>query len=203
MTDITPYDVIPADAAVPEPARPRLLLLATALTSGGLLVGYASLLGHYLSRRASVIATGERWLPDGVDIPLTQPNFMMLTLAMSTVSMLWALSAVRHDDRANAYPAFGITLVFGFSQIIQTAFLLDILEMPIAGSERAALIFTLVGVQLVVMAVAMGYVALVALRTLGGGCSARDFEGVLAATVFWFVAVGLYSALWYAVYITK
>ena len=203
MTDITPYDVIPVDVVAAEPARPRLHLVATALTSGALLVGYASLLGFYLSRRAAVIATGERWLPEGVDIPLTQPNFMMLTLVMSLVTILWALSSVRRDDRANAYLAYGLTLVFGFAQIMQTAFLLTIIEMPIAGSEPAALIYTLVGAQLVVIGIAMGYVALTALRTIGGGYSAADVEGVVATTVFWFVAVGIYLALWYAVYITK
>lgn len=203
MTDITPYDAIPADVPRAEPARPRLHLLATALVSGSLLVGYVALLGHYLSRRSTVIASGERWLPEGVDIPLTQPNFMMLTMVLSLVSVLWVLSSVRRDDTANAILAYGLTLMFGFAQMAQTAFLLTLMEMPIAGSEQAALIYTLVGVQLVVLGLAMGYLVIVALRTLGGDYSSRDHEGVLAATVFWYVAVGIYLALWYAVYIIK
>jgi heme/copper-type cytochrome/quinol oxidase subunit 3 len=203
MTDITPYDAIPDDVGRAEPARPQLLLMATALTSAAVAVGYAGLLGFYLSRRAEVVAAGERWLPEGVDIPLTQPNFMLLTLAMSVISMLWAVSAVRNDDQANSYIAFGLTLVFGFTQIVQTAYLLTLMEMPAAGSEQAALIYTLIGIQLVLTGIAMGYVALIALRTLGGGYSARDYEGVLSAAVFWIVTVGVFAALWYAVYITK
>jgi heme/copper-type cytochrome/quinol oxidase subunit 3 len=202
MTDITTYDAIPADAAPGEPARPRLLLVGTSLASAGIVLGYAGLMGYYLSARAAVIASGERWLPEGVNIPLTQPNFMMFTLALSVVTVLWATQAVRADDRPNAFIAFGLTLMFGFAQIVQTSYLLTLVEMP-GASEPAALIYSLVGIQLVLIGLAMGYVAVMALRTIGGGYSARDYEGVVSAAIFWIMSVGVYAALWYAVYITK
>ena len=203
MTDITPYDAIPLDVVESEPARPRLLLLGTSLVCASVLVGYAALIGFYLSERAAVLAAGEQWLPDGVVIPLTQPNFMLLTMTFSVVSMLWAVAAIRADDRANALIAFGLTLVFGISQIAQTAYLLSIMEMVAAESYQAVLIFSLVGIQLALLAVAMGYVVVMAIRTLGGGFSAKDYEGVLSAAVFWIMTVGVYTTLWYAVYITK
>lgn len=203
MTEITPYDAVPLDVSASEPARPRLLLMGTALACAAVAVGYAGMLGFYLSERAAVLANGQVWLPDGVVIPLTQPNYMMLSLAFSVVSMLWAVSAIRHDDRSNALIAFGLTLVFGFSQIAQTAYLLTIMEMVAASSERAVLIYSLIGAQLVLIGLAMGYVVTTAIRTLGGGYSARDYEGVLSATMVWITAVGIYAALWYAVYITK
>ena len=203
MTDITPYDAIPVEVEGGEPVRPRLLLLATSLVSAAVVMGYAGLLGFYISERAAVIATGERWLPDGVVIPLTQPNFMMLSLSFSVFSMLWAVSAIRKDDRANALIAFALTLVFGFSQIAQTAYLLTLMEMAAAESMQAVLIYSLIGIQLGLMGAAMGYLVVMALRTLGGGYSARDYEGVLSAAIFWITTVGVYTALWYAVYITK
>ena len=125
MTDITPYDAVPLDVGPSEPARPRLLLLGTALVCASVLVGYGSLVGHYLSERAAVVAAGQAWLPGGVKIPLTQPNFMMLTLVFSVVSVLWAVDAAKANDRANALIAFGLTLLFGFAQIVQTGFLLS------------------------------------------------------------------------------
>jgi heme/copper-type cytochrome/quinol oxidase subunit 3 len=205
MTDITPYQPIPLDVAGSAPARPRLLLLATCLASAATLVGYISLTGYYAQARSLALAGAPdaTWLPEGVKIPLTQPNFMLLTLAFSAVSMAWALSAVRHDDRANAFIAFTLTLMFGFAQIAQTAYLLTLMNMPGAGNEAAALIYTMVGIQLAVLAVAMAFVVAMALRTLGGGYSATDYEGVLSASVFWFTNVGVYLVLWYAVYITK
>ena len=80
MTDITPFDAIPAQAPLAPPAKPRLLLIGTALVSLAVTMGFAGLVGFYLSSRAEVLRTGERWLPKGVDIPLTQPNMMMVTL---------------------------------------------------------------------------------------------------------------------------
>lgn len=204
MTDITPYQPVPLEVVAAEPVRPRLLLLGTALAAAATFVGYASLVGFYASQRAAVVATpGSQWLPKNTDIPLTQPNFMLLTMAFSVVSMLWAVSAVRQDDRANAYIAFALTLVFGLAQLFQTAYLLTLMEMPAAGNPSAALIYTLVGLQVLVSAVAMGYVIVMGLRTLGGGYSSQNYEGPLSAAVFWMMSVGVYTLLWYAVYVTK
>ena len=202
-TDITPYDPVPLDVVASAPARPRLLLIATSLVSAAVLVGYLGLVGHYASERAAVVGAGEQWLPDGVTIPLTQPNFMMLSLSFSLVSAIWALAAVRSGDASNAYIAFGLTIVFGISQIFQTAYLLSLMEMPAGVSEAAALVYSLIGAQLVLTGIGIAFLAAMALRTLGGGYSAKDYEGVLAAVIFWTMTVGVYSVLWYAVYITK
>jgi len=202
MTDITPYDIVPSEVDASEPARPRVLLTATILVSGAILAGYSTLIGHYAAVRQAVIQSGEVWLPDGVVIPLTQPNFMMLTMVMSVLAMLWAVDSVRHDARANAYMAFALTLVFGLAQILQTGFLISIMEMP-TETEPAVLIYSLIAVQVAVMGAAMAYVATIALRTLGGGYTSRDYEGVLAASMFWMMSVGVYLLLWYVVYITK
>lgn len=206
MTDITPYDAIPLDVATGPPARPRLLLIATGLVSGAILVGYFSLIGHYISERQTMLQgsePGTRWLPDGVNIPLTQPNFMLLTVSMSLISMLWAVSSIKHDDRPNAYMALGLTIVFGFAQIVQTAFLLSLMEMAASDGEPAALIYTLVGLQLLIMGLAMAYAAGMAVRSLGGAYSAKDYEGIVSAAIFWFMSAGVFVTLWYAVYITK
>jgi len=203
MTDITPYDPIPLDVAPHGPVRPRLLLIATSLACASVIVGYAGLTGYYASRRSAVVASGETWLPDGVTIPLTQPNFMLLTLAFSIVSVIWAVSSIRADDRSQAYIAFGLTLVFGFAQIAQTAYLLTLMELPASAGEQGVLIYTMIGIQLGLTAAGMGYILVMAIRTLGGGYSAKDYEGVLSAAIFWIMTVGVYTALWYAVYIIK
>jgi heme/copper-type cytochrome/quinol oxidase subunit 3 len=203
MTDITPYDAIPIDVAPHTPDRPRLLIIATSLACAAAFVGYSGLTGYYASRRSEVIATGEPWLPDGVNIPLTQPNFMLLTLVFSVVSMLWAVSAIRTDDRSNAYIAFALTLVFGFAQIAQTAYLLTLMGLPASAGIQGVLIYTMIGLQIALTSAGMAYIVVMAIRTLGGGYSAKDYEGVLSAAIFWIMTVGVYTMLWYAVYIIK
>ncbi|MDH3292989.1 MAG: cytochrome c oxidase subunit 3 [Acidimicrobiia bacterium] len=203
MTDITPYDYIPADVAPAEPARPRLLVLATSLVSVAVGMGFLGLIGYYLSWRADVISTGERWLPTGVDIPLTQPNFMGVTLAFSVITIWWSVAAIRDDDRSNAFVAFLISIVFGVAFLAQTAYLFTIMQMEILADERSALIYGIIGTHMVLTIVAMGFALVMALRTLGGGYSARDYEGVLSSALFWTMIVALYGVQWYAIYITK
>ena len=202
-TDITPYDFIPADVAPADPARPRLLVLATSFASAAIAMGFMGLIAQYVAQRADVIQTGERWLPDGVVIPLTQPNFMGLTLALSVITIWWTVSAIKNDDRPNAFIAFVITLVFGFAYLAQTAYLFTIMEMEILASDRAVLIYGIVGTHMVLTICAMGFAAIMALRTLGGEYSGRDYEGVLSSALFWTMTVSLYGVMWYAIYITK
>ena len=203
MTDITPYDYIPADVAPAPPARPRLLILGTSLASVAVAMGFMALIGLYVATRADVIATGERWLPDGVNIPLTQPNFMGLTLAFSVITIWWSVAAIRNDDSSNAFIAFAISLVFGFAFLAQTAYLLTLMQLEVEATERAVLIYAVIGTHIVLMLLAMGYAAVMALRTLGGEYSGRDYEGVLSSALFWTVTVLLYGVMWYAIYITK
>ena len=202
--DVSTYDVLPPELPAPEPERPRLLVIGTALAGAGVVAAFSALIGVYLSLRADVIATGETWLPEGVAIPLTQPNYMAVTLSMSVLSMAWAVYASSNDDRSNTLIAVGLTLLFGFAFLSQTMFLLTIMEIPVADSGiQGWLIWSIVGSHVAVVVAAMGYVAAMALRTLGGQLSPRDREGILGSALFWFVAVGVYFVIWYAVYITK
>ena len=202
-TDITPYDFIPADVGPADQARPRLLVLATSLGSAAVAMGFMGLISFYIAWRADVIATGERWLPSGVNIPLTQPNFMGVSIAFSVITIWWTVQATRNDDRGHAFVAFGLSLVFGFSYLAQTAYLFTIMQMEILTSERSMLIYAIVGTHMVLMIVAMGFALVMALRTLGGGYSARDYEGVLSSAIFWTAMAALYAVMWYVIYITK
>lgn len=202
-TDITPYDFIPSDVAPAAPARPRLLLIATSLASVAMAMGFLGLIGVYIARRQEVLATGERWLPDGVNIPLTQPNFQGLTLAFSVVTIWWAVAAIRNDDRPNSFIASMLSLVFAFAFLAQTSYLFTIMQIEILATERAVLLYGIIGTHMVMMLVAMGFALIMALRTLGGEYSSRDYEGVLCSALFWTVTVAMYAVMWYVIYITK
>ncbi len=205
MTDMTIYDTIPDSNPAPPPARPRLLIIATMLASASATMGLMGLLGIYIETRADVIANGERWLPQGVNIPLTQPNMIAVSLCFSVFAMVWAVASIKADDRPNTYAALGLTLIFGFAYIAQTAYLMTIMEMPIRGDvlERPPLLYAVVGAHMVIMIAAMLYVVAMGIRALGGQYSAKDLEGIYGAATFWTVAVVLYLVVWYAIYITK
>ncbi len=119
---VTP-DHVPALAPPAEPARPRVLLVGTALAAAATVMLFVGLIGIYVVLRAEVIATGERWLPAGVEIPLSSPNMAMVTLLMSVVTMHWALAALGNADRRNAFVALGLSILLAAAFVNSTIFL--------------------------------------------------------------------------------
>ena len=190
-----------ATAPPAPPARPRVLLVGSALVSGASFLLFTGLLGIYLARRADVINAGGRWLPRDAKIPLTQPTMMLATLLLSAVTVMWAADALRKADKVNSYVALGVTLVFAFAYVNQGTYLLSRMGLS-TKSEAGLLILTIAGAHLAMMLLAMGFLVLVTFRTLSGQYR-RIPEGITAAAVFWFAAVAVWAVLWYGLFLTK
>jgi cytochrome c oxidase subunit 3 len=164
---------------------------------------FVGLIAIYLSRRADTVAGGETWLPQALTIPLQQPNTMLFTLLMSVVTMQWAVSAIARNDRVNAYIALGVTLVFGFATIVMTSYLYSLMGADIDSNIQSVLIYTITGLHLLMLVIAMIFVALMAFRALAGSFTARQHDGVTAAAVFWYAMVAVYALIWISIYVTK
>lgn len=186
----------------PTPARPRVLLVGTALTAAGTFMAFMGLIGVYLSNRASVVAGGAAWLPDGSKIPLTPSNVAFATMLLSAVTMWWAVDAVGRNDRQMAYLALGLTIFFGVAVINATTFLYTQMSLP-ATSTQGVLIYTITGAHLAMIVVGLVYAGVMTFRTLGGEYAGRDREGLTAATLFWYVTIAVHAVIWYAIYIVK
>jgi heme/copper-type cytochrome/quinol oxidase subunit 3 len=194
-------------APAATPRRPRVLLVGTAFASAGAAAVFASLLGVYLSVRADVIGAGERWLPAGADIPLSPGNMAAVTLLMSLVTIQWAVYAAARRDRGHAYLALGTTSLFGIAAIVQIVYNYTEWNVPLngeaGGSAQAVLLFTITGAQVAMTIAGLIFIVLMAVRSLGGQFTGRDAEGLSAAALYWWVTVGIFLVIWYAVYITK
>jgi heme/copper-type cytochrome/quinol oxidase subunit 3 len=118
---IVPSEVTINDAPEAPIARPRVLMVGTAFAVAAIVMAFAGLIGIYLTERAATIASGNAWIPDGVVIPLNQPNVMLFALLSSSITIQWAVDAARRDDRQQAYLALGLTVVFGFAVINMAA----------------------------------------------------------------------------------
>ncbi len=70
-------------------------------------------------------------------------------------------------------------------------------------TPQGALVYAVTGAHLALTGAGLLFAALMAFRTLGGQYSAKDREGVVAATVFWWAVALTYGVLWYAIYVTK
>jgi heme/copper-type cytochrome/quinol oxidase subunit 3 len=186
----------------PSPARPRVLLVATALATAASVMLLAALLAVYAEARAGVIADGTRWLPEGVEIPLSPGNLSLVGFGLSCVTMQWAVHAIGVDDRRHAWMAFGATLVVGAFHLVGMGFLYSQMGLAVT-TMQGALIYAVTGAHLAMLGAAMLFAAVMAFRTLGGQYSARDREGVVAAAVYWYATAAMYFAVWYVVLVTK
>jgi len=202
MTDVTPFKPI-GSVAAKRPVTKNMLLIAVSLASTSVFVGYMSLVGIYLSNRADMLALGETWLPDGVKIPLTQPNFMAVSMVFSLITAWWAYASTKNDDRSNSLIAHSLTLLFGFGFVAQTFYLLSLMNMGAADSSQSVFIYSLIGVHLILCVLGIVNIVLTTVRTIVGDFSSENYDAVLGSAIFWTLIVTLYSVLWYTVYITK
>jgi cytochrome c oxidase subunit III len=199
-------DIIPAEPAPAPRARPRLVLIGTALAIAAIAAVFAGLFAIYFSERTAVIESGAEWIPGGAGtIPLAPASVMLVTLVMSSITVHWAVWAIGHDDRFNTYLALGLTLVLSVAFLNQAAFLYDQMGWELGGdlAVQSVLIYAITGGQILMLLVAMVYIALMAFRAMAGGYSARDSEGVVAASLFWHAAVVAYAVVWTAIYQIK
>jgi heme/copper-type cytochrome/quinol oxidase subunit 3 len=188
----------------PPPARPRVLLIGTALGAAAAAMVFAALLGIYLQERSLALHGGGSWLPKGVVIPLTPGTMGMITMAMSAVVVQWAFYSIGNHDRVSAYCAMGLTLLLGTAYIVEMAYYYTQIGLGLRDASGVGIVFYAVtGAHVAFVGAAMVFVLTMAFRTLGGQYSGRDREGLAAAVLLWDTTVVIYAAIWYAVFITK
>ena len=185
------------------PARPRVLLIGTALAAGSATMVLLTLIALYARLRSDVLAGGQIWLPEDGDIQLTPGSMGMVTLLLSLLTVAWVVQALRNDDRGHALMAFGITLLLGAAYINGAAYGWQQLGLGVTSSTQALLIYTITGLHVAMVGVGLLYLAVMAFRAVGGQLTGRAAEGVSAAALYWFVTVGAYAAVWYTITITK
>ncbi|HMJ78227.1 MAG TPA: cytochrome c oxidase subunit 3 [Iamia sp.] len=208
--DEAAYDHVPEDLG-PGVARPRVLLVGTALAGAAIIVFFAGLIGLYLRVRHGVITgpavDGEApvWFADGQTLPLTPANVAMGTMLLSCVSMQWAVDSVKRDDRRGSFFALAMTVLFGGAVINATSFLYTQSGFALSGGTNDAglLFYAVTGSHLALIVGALLFVVIMTVRTLGGEHGSHDREGIVAASLIWYLTTGIMLAVWYAVYVTK
>jgi len=191
------------DAPAPPARRPRVLLLGAAFGAVAAALVVAAELAVYLQVRGQLAAAGDATFPEGVVLPLTPGSMGMLTLAMSLVTVSWAVYALQNDDRPHAYLAIGLTLLFGAAFINSTVYLYQQLAMGLTASAAGTLLYIVTGTHLVMVVVGMVFVSVMGFHALGGQLTGRDAEGMSAAALYWYITVAVYVVIWYGIYITK
>jgi len=203
LTDDRDTDLVLADAPPPVPTRPRVLLVGTVFASAACVMFFVGLMGVYLQLRSLGRLHGGTWLPQAVHIPLTQPNVMLFTLLMSSVTVQWAVWAAKDDDRRHLYLAIGVSLLLAFAFINQAAYLYSLMGLDVHGNQQSVLIYTITGAQIAMLVIAMVFLVLMGFRALVGEQTSRQHDGISAAAIFWHATSIVYLLIWFAIYVTK
>jgi heme/copper-type cytochrome/quinol oxidase subunit 3 len=199
-----PASHAPVETAPPAPpARPRVVVVGTAFAAAGVFTFFATAIAVYLRLRGLTLAQNQAWIPEEAVLPLQQPNVIILALLMSSVTVQWAVDAIRRDDRPQAYLALGFTELFGFATLNMAGYLYSVMKLDTATGPMAVMTYTITGAHLVVLVAAMIFVGLMAFRALGGQFTSRQYDGMSAAALFWHAQVVVFAVIWFAIYITK
>ena len=191
-----------ADMTPTAPTRPRSLVIASAFGTGAVLAYFGGLFGIYFSIRADAMAWGTQWFPEGA-IELAPGGMNMATMAVSAVTMGWAVHSVLNDDRVHAYLALALTAVMGIAMVNQTAFYIADIGLPIDTSQATTLMFVIVGSHLVMVSIGVLWLGLLLLRALGGQDTSRHRDLVSAAALYWYAATAIYAVIWIGIYIAN
>ena len=228
-----PVAIVAGTVEAAPPRRPRVLVIGTVLVSLAASMLFVGLLSIYVSLRQDAVAEAVAsarvdeevlaeqegrdpehlqgidldqdgiWFPSGTNIPLMQPNMAFATIGLSALTLLWALDAINRGARLQSYWAFGSTLLLGLAFVNITVFMWIGMEMPFAANDASVLVYTIGGAHVFMVACGLIWIAVAAFRALGGQHEKTNLETTLAPTIFWFATVGIFSVIWYAIYIIK
>jgi heme/copper-type cytochrome/quinol oxidase subunit 3 len=203
MAVVIADDSIGAPPIAP-PARPRVLLIGTALTCAAIVMAFAGLLALYADLRSTAIREGHAWLPKDVVIDLTPFNVALVGFVISLFVLHWAVYAVSNHDRPRAYLALGLTALLGLAYINSVAFSYTQMGFTVDDPTGVGLlVYVITGLHLAMAGAGVIFIALMAFRTLGGQYSGRDREGIVAALLYWYVTVAVYAVIWFTIFVTK
>ena len=188
--------------SAPAPAPRRQVFVGTAVVcaAGTALMG--AMLALYLRFRDVAINTGDgHWVPQGVKIPITPPNIMLLTFIPLCVFAQWAVYSAKRGDSSHTGLALGLTGLMGLAFINAQAYIYTQVNLPAAGGTFNAMFYAITGVMTALAVVGVVFSAVTAFRFLGGRTSDREI--VSAHAMYWYFLSVVFTMLWFVVYVTK
>jgi heme/copper-type cytochrome/quinol oxidase subunit 3 len=194
---------VPTIDDLPASRRPHSLLVATGLTvaAGAMLV--AGMIGIFLTLRNQVESPGANWVPRGIRIPNAPLGMAVFTAILSSITAQWVVWSNRRQERGHTLVAVGVTIALGVAWINMVFFSFNFMELPIGSSQWANMAYTLAGMGVAIGMVAIGFLALMAIRVVGGEDGEQGLAPVASAVFFWHFSVAAFIALWYVVFVVK
>lgn len=198
MTSAEPSAMLALPSAGGE--KPRGILTVTVLLAD---VAGIMLLVGLLAAFAHVRALHGPFPPKGVKIDRYLGNLVVITMLMASVTIEWAYTAVRRDQRRQATAALGITIGLGLAVINLIWWGAGRVSFGPSTSAYGTLVAALVLVLGLLIGLAIGFVTFTLFRVAGSQVTATDPDQARAAAWFWHFTVAATLAVWYAVVILR
>ena len=181
--------VLPAPA--PEPGRRNVVLVGTLVAAAGIVALVGALLGGYLSARDVAKADNVVWPPEGTALPNVALLVTYIGLLLSSFTAQWAHSAIRQDDRKQAYWALGATAVLAACFLNGITFVWSKLGLEAGSGPYADHVYAVTVTH---------FVLVIGFRIFGGQLGRSESELVLSSVVIWHVVVAAGVVIWWTLW---
>lgn len=191
-------------AAAPAPRRQLFIGTAVACVAGTMMIGsmlavWALLRGRYLTDGFAGEAVDR--FPDSYIIPEVATNVMLMTVWALCMFAQWAVYAGNRGDRAHTALGLGVSAIMAIAFINAQAFVYVDMGVVIDENYYGTLFYAITGSMLALVVAGLVYTAVAAFRALAGRLG--ETEILSAHALYWYFIAVAYSAVWFAVYVTK
>ncbi len=180
--------------------RPRrVLTMAVLLLATGGAMTFGALLAAYLHMRR----LADPFPPPEAKIDQYWGNLMVLTMLMASVTVEWACSALRREQRKEAVAGFGITLALGVAFLNLMSFAAGHVEFDAVSHPYGVIVAAMTMLLGLVVGMAVAFVTLTMFRVAGRQLLEPGADQPRATAWAWHFATIASVAVWYTVIVLK
>ncbi|MFM7391672.1 MAG: hypothetical protein ACKPBF_08880 [Actinomycetota bacterium] len=199
---------VPALSAGPA-RRTSTVFVATAFVAAAAASLMGGMLALWLDFRAKAptriasdgVSVIKDWLKKDIAIPEVAATTMMFTFVIVCVMAQWAVYAGRRGDKSHTTLALTVTMFTGLALLnVQVALWIQ-MDIVLRDDAYQTMFYTVTGMMFAIIASAVVYSLVAMFRVLAGRTSDHD---VLAAhALYWYATFGIFTAVWFVVYVQK
>lgn len=194
----TDHGPVALPPAAPSPRRNVALVgTAFAIAAGIALVG--GLLAAYFGARQDVVDAGNEWV-DKTTVPNVAMAVAYGTLLLSAFTAQWAVSAIKLDDRRQAYVAVGLTLLLGAAFLNALSFGWAQLGAGAGDGGFADHMYAVTVSHALLVIAGIVLIVVMGFRVVGGQFGPRNSEFVASAAAFWHFVALAGVAVWWSIW---
>jgi cytochrome c oxidase subunit 3 len=185
-------------------------LLGMLLFIGSEVMFFAGLFGAYFNTRATALALGQAWPPEGLEdviVPGIVPIVATTLLILSSFTMQWGVWRIRRGDRTGMNRALMLTLFLGIVFLAMQVY--DYFELVthegfgINSGIYGSLFYTMTGFHGAHVFGGVVGIAVILMRGLAGQFSAKHHIAVEAVSAYWHFVDIVWIGLFFVLYFLK